>query len=325
VFSFQILPVLTLDILDIEQFTFLQGEEQEIELTATPQLKSVAAMVAYGGNILSFDSPSPAPNSSYEVTSYAPLVRCRAANETEQSRLLKGATDMGFAPPLTTNHSTKWSSAADFNSGEIGYLAVYDEHNNVTLGEKYAVYDNVTDGEVKYPIYDSILVALQRKNTTSKYQSDTEYISCSLWNSTLKFSINIVSGRSRVENITTTWENPINASVLYDDNYNTSNPMAYLSYFSAVTNYIIGRGQYITSNYSNTTDNFTMAGEVFGSTLSFNSQFRAMTMDIASHLDEELTPRITKSENLRNTSFSHDLEQLALNTSISLYRDSQFW
>ena len=61
-----------------------------------------------------------------------------------------------------------------------------------------------------------------------------------------------------------------------------------------------------------------MDGEVFGTTLSFNSQFRNMTMDLASHVASFVTPQIVNKENLRNTSFREDLEQLALNTSISL-------
>jgi hypothetical protein len=304
------LPALTLDIANSSntaQFSFSRNG-----WGPTPQLERIAGAVAYGGNILPFDSPSSKPNISYEVTAYAPLVRCQAANETEQFRLLKGASDWVLAPPLTSNNSAKWPTVDSFDSGEIGYLAVYDEHDNVTM-------EGVT------ALFDSVLLAIQRKNTTSEYQSDTEYISCRLWNATLGFSIGTISGRSRVENITKIWQNQINADAYFDSSkINTSDPTAYGAYFAAVTKYVIGIGWYHTTQ-SRYDDYITMDGEVFGTTLSFNSQFRNMTMDMASHVASFVTPQIVNKENLRNTSFREDLEQLALNTSISLFTDSQFW
>jgi hypothetical protein len=82
-------------------------------------------------------------------------------------------------------------------------------------------------------------------------------------------------------------------------------------------------GWYTTRSRYN--DGITMDGEVFGTTLSFNSQFRNMTVDMASHVASFVTPQIVNKENLRNTSFREDLKQLALNTSISLFTNSQFW
>jgi hypothetical protein len=302
------LPALTLDIVNSSnpaQFYFSSDK-----WAPTPQLARIAGTVAYGGNILPFDSPSSKPNISYKVTAYAPLVRCQIANETEQSRLLKGATNWVLVP---LNNSAKWPDVGLFDSGEIGYLAVYDEHDNVTIGGGGSA------------LFDSILLAIQRKNTTSEYQSDTEYISCRLWNATLRFSIGTISGRSRVENLTTTWQNQINANAYHDrsSRTNISDPTPYGVYFAAVTKYIIGIGWYTTRSRYN--DGITMDGEVFGTTLSFNSQFRNMTVDMTSHVDSSVTPQIVNKKNLRSTSFREDSEQLALNTSISVFTNSQFW
>jgi hypothetical protein len=244
------------------------------------------------------------------VTAYAPLVRCQTANETEQSRLLEGATNWVLVP---LNNSAKWPDVGRFDSGEIGYLAVYDEHDNVTMGGGGSA------------LFDSILLAIQQKNTTSEYQSDTEYISYHFWNATLGFSISIISGRAKVENLTTTWQNQINANAYHDrsSRTNISDPTPYGAYFAAVTKYIIGIRWYTTRSQYN--DGITMDGEVFGTTLSFNSQFRNMTVDMASHVASLVTPQIVNKENLRNTSFREDLEQPALNTSISLFINSQFW
>lgn len=312
------LPILTLNMGNSEQFASLRTD-RDIEMAPTPQLKRLAAIVAYSGEIMPFESPSLSPNASYRVMAFAPLVRCQAANSTEQFRLLKGASDMGFAPSLTTNNSAKWSSTAKFRSGEIGYLAVYDEYDEVTMGENYEVFQPVIF-QKRVPIYDSILVALQRKNTSSEYQSDTEYIRCQLWNTTLEFSVNITSGRSKVENVKTTWQNRINADI----RNHPGNPFGYLYYFLAVANYVIGRGQYYTQDSDRSYSNFTMAGDVFGSTLSFNSQFRDMAMDLALHSGSNLTRQTVNRETVRNTSFGEDLEQLALNTSISLFTDLNF-
>jgi hypothetical protein len=125
-----------------------------------------------------------------------------------------------------------------------------------------------------------------------------------------------------VENLTTTWQNQINANAYHDRNSRTniSDPTPYGAYFAAITKYIIGMGWYTTRCQYN--DGITMDGEVFGTTLSFNSQFRNMTVDMASHVASFVTPQIVNKENLRNTSFCEDLKQLALNTSISLFTNS---
>jgi hypothetical protein len=133
-----------------------------------PQLARTAGAVAYGGNILSFDSPSSKPNISYEVTAYAPLVRCQTVNETEQSRLLKGATNWVLVP---LNNSAKWPDVGRFDSGEIGYLAVYDEHDNVTMGGGgSALFDSiVSDTTKEYHVRISIGYGIHQLSSLERH------------------------------------------------------------------------------------------------------------------------------------------------------------
>jgi hypothetical protein len=304
------LPVLTFDASAEAQLYTDRGENG---FGPTPQLRGVAGAVAFGREIPLFDPPSLAPNVSYAVTANSPLVRCQAANETEQSRLLIGANQWVHAPPLT-NNSAKWPSNTDTEdasewrgSGELCYLAVYDQYDNVTMGQNDAK-------------YDKIMVALQRRPTESEYQSDTEYMSCSLWNATLSFSVNFTSGRSRVENVAITWHNQVDRFVPYNKDSFVPHE-GYNAYFAAVAKYIVGIGHYNTTNSRNH-DLVTTTGDVFASTLSYNSQFRNMTVNLTRRGDSE--PQIINNQNLRNTSFGHDLEELALNTTISLFANSQF-
>lgn len=273
----------------------------------TPQLAKVAGAVAFGGEILPFETPVPAPNISYDLSTYAPLVRCHAANQTEKSMLLDFASTQDFVMPnLKGNNTAKWDDP-NMGTGEIGYLAVYDYYDNLTMGEPDAS-------------YDKILIALQRKNTTSGNQSDTEYISCKLHVATIGFSVNITLGRSTVHSIAISDEKEY---VYVYDLYDEITSESHYAYFRAVTKYVVGMTYYV-NTFTRAHDWHILNGDVFASTLSYNSQFNNMTMDMAAHVSGEHT-RSVNNEKLRHTSFSQDVEQLALNSSISLFTDSQFW
>jgi hypothetical protein len=258
---------------------------------------------------LLFESPLSAPNISYDLSTYAPLVRCHAANQTEKSMLLDYASKQEYvSPSLKDNGTAKWDDP-DLGTGEIGYLAVYDDNGNLTMGDP--------DGS-----YDKILIALQRSNTTSGNQSDTEYISCGLWTATIGFSVNITLGRSTIQNITISGQK----EYIVDENlYEADNitPESHWAYFKAVTKYVVGMEYYDNTN-TRAHDWQIVDGDVFASTLSYNSQFHNMTTEMATHVAAEQTWTIN-SEKLRHVSFSQDVEQLALNVSISLFTDSQFW
>ena len=275
----------------------------------TPQLERVAGAVAFGGEILLFEAPLSAPNVSYDLSMYAPLVRCHAANQTEKSMLLDLASAQdNVLPTLKGNDTAKWNDT-DYGTGEIGYLAVYDDNDNLTMGDPDKS-------------YDKILIAIQRKNTTSWNQSDTEYIGCKLWVATIGFSVNITLGRSTVQNITIS--EPKEYKHEYDMyNVNDNIPESHWAYFRAVTRYVVGMEYYANTN-TRAHDWHIVYGDVFASTLSYNSQFNNMTMEMATHVAGE-QKRTVDSEKLRHSSFIQDIEQLALNVTISLSTDSQFW
>lgn len=240
---------------------------------------------------------------------YAPLVRCHAANQTEKSMLLDLASAQdNVLPTLKDNDTAKWNDT-NFGTGEIGYLAVYDNNDNLTMGDPDKS-------------YDKILIAIQRKNTTSWNQSDTEYISCRLWVATVGFSVNITLGRSTVQNITISEQKEY--KYVDDIHYVNDNiPESHWAYFRAVTRYVVGMEYYVNTK-TRSHDWHIVYGDVFASTLSYNSQFNNMIMEMATHVAEK-SKRTVDSGKLRHSSFSQDLEQLALNVSISLSTDSQFW
>lgn len=274
----------------------------------TPRVARIVAAVAYTGQVLPFQIPNALVNGSYTLSAEVPLVQCTKATDDDISMIL----DKLNGGEVAYTKSSFEYNATNKESHRIGYLALRESYfaskaNNASVIEESMLIAQGPGRTGRGPV----LVVLSKPTV--------DVIKCQLCNSTIGFT---VESRSGIPKITVTDKElfPI------DDENKTweNNDYVYTSFnmfFLEILKYVLG---VVESNYDGFNWNVAASGLVRETNLATGRQWYDSIRD-TTRLTGLDGGYITAEQMVRNTTFAHDFETLALNASLSLLSDPTLW
>ncbi|ORY19432.1 hypothetical protein BCR34DRAFT_595399 [Clohesyomyces aquaticus] len=283
-----------------ELFAYKNAVDLEFINGPSPSLARIAGGVAFTGERFPFTLPSTQPNISYRLGTTAPLVRCEASNAQEKQDLLDFAYELLQAPNRTRD-SLKWASTPDLY-GEIGFIGAI--RNGRALSQSFSdlVFSN------------QMIFAIQNNPTDSDFDSETEFITCELWNTSLAFDVSTIDGVARIGSIEKTWLrrfNPRNAD-------EAAEFASYTAYFLSLGTHLLG---YVAWTLDEHQRLWSEAG-ITNTKLALGSQFSNMMSDMAISVGRY--EGMQAPANVRNATLREDIEEFSLNVSLSLLSDPSF-
>ncbi|KAI4661980.1 uncharacterized protein J4E78_004770 [Alternaria triticimaculans] len=282
------------------------------------RLGRIAGAVIGSGERLQFESPTSHQNTSYETQNFLPLLKCDTANSTVREdvwRLVNDTeVDTAWVHNMTAG-SLKWATSE--HSGEVGYLGtIYPRR--LEGGNSGGLTWNETESTTRHYVF-----AIQRQPTELEYQSDTEYLSCVLWNASVSYTVKKQNGIVAIGDIHREYINEFEPLEAYVDDRSAcsicegSGAPAYSGYSIALSKYLLG---YIAWNQDNTRHRYLTVGSLGTTSLSTGAQFYNMNRN----MNEAglVIGTIQNPSNVRNISFREDVEAFALNLSLSIINDA---
>ena len=264
---------------------------------------SVVGAVSYTGNTLPFILPSTRPNVTYHINVNAPLLRCEPANPRDSNTLIQASK--GWEKEVLRANTT---------SGEPLYLAAYGEHRITDNGP----INNVTQEKMDGP-KDALLIAIQKSHPTdANGKTELEFIRCDLWSTTLDFSVHTTSGVPKVHDLKTTWLTRNAPSDIEIDNFPLSYNDNYQNYIKDIGDYVNGYVIWLGD------EEYLLDGRILESIFLSGSQFNDMLVGMKNRAGKsEEETKIPPPQ--RNISFARDVEQFALNVTLSMFSVPAFW
>ena len=280
------------------------------------RLGRIVNAVASSGSRLPFETPHSHLNTSYETEAFLPVLNCTAANNTVHDDILRFANETRVAAVnnLTTD-SLKWTNSKIPSYGEIGYLGLsYPRTLEKTpLGLNWNNTEQTTN---------EFAFAIQKRPTDVPYQSDTEYLSCEVWNATVSYTVKTRNSVVGIENIH--WEllnkyDPKDAWVNSSLSPGQGSP-AYSGYTIGLASYLLG---YVAWHRDRTRMSLDSTGRLDATSLSTGAQFYNMTRDMNQAI--QIVNTLQNPSSVRDISFREDVEAFALNVSLSMINDASLW
>jgi hypothetical protein len=266
--------------------------------------------------------------------------------------LLAVSNDHAFGGiPLTTkilnNQTFHWHDPPTNCSGDIGYFGVVPVWESTTTRElttrvfSLQPWWNSTEFALEESEYIQLMglvgqvwIAVPTASSNVTSPSQMEFISCQLYNSSLTINVNFTDYVSTITVIKNIWMNDLDASDLsasdFRDDLDTeedpdlwkNNEMfSYFAYFQTIGTHLIGSDSWWyagNARYINA-DNI----EMLNTYLATSSQVYYMDQKInAAAMRASNTDYMDK---VRDISFVKDIEDLALNSILSLLSDVTLW
>jgi hypothetical protein len=300
---------------------------------ASARLSRIIGAVAFAGDRLSFQPPTTQPNISYDLQAYTPLLRCNPANDTVQNRIVAMISNMtsGLQSPapyagqqgfFIDNETFHWYinmvDGENEASGDIGYFAAvpyYYDSRNETLDAAIPWWNSSQTGSLPTDnLPGQIWIAIA---TYPNNQTLMEFINCELYNVSLSFSVIFSNQVGSITNVDQQWINTVNPAYPFLEVSELSIVTnSYAAFFQDICSYLIGTVAW----YNDTLDtHFQTAGQVLNTNLALVSQFHDMGQRIAAAAN--VSSQDSGSQGVRNISFSEEIEEFALNSSLSILND----
>ena len=244
------------------------------------------------------------------------MLKCAAANSTVHDDILRFAneTRIGAVNNLTTD-SLKWTNSKIPSYGEIGYLGLLYPRT-LEASTPGLTWNNTEQTTNEFAF------AIQKSPTGVPYQSDTEYLSCELWNATVSYTVETRNTVVGIENVH--WEllnkfDPKRARV-NNELYPGIGSPAYSGYSIGLASYLLG---YVAWHKDNTRISLASTGRLDTTSLSTGAQYYNMTRDMNQAI--QVVNTLQNPSSVRDISFREDVEVFALNVSLSMINDASLW
>ncbi|KAF2647353.1 hypothetical protein K491DRAFT_723503 [Lophiostoma macrostomum CBS 122681] len=259
---------------------------------ATSRVTRIVAAVAYTGQRLTFDLPPSLVNSSYRLEANVPSVKCTEdkTNQTRSALLNIPRTQYVW---VTTNDTFSWFSheGDEGPAGQFGYIAAMNGLNWNTTEDNLGL---------------SLSIGILRPRET--------FLNCKLLNSTVSFTVQTQGGVGNIAEIETKSLPDSETCAGEDWSAQAHFPcVSYLTFFHELSLQFLG---FLSSRYNDTdsiTDDWSQ-GTATGTNLALGSQW----LDMAKDISTSFQPSPGK---VRNVTFAEDIENFALNASLSLLND----
>jgi hypothetical protein len=328
------------------------------------RLGRIIGAVAMSGQRENLQSPTLQPNASYTLQAYAPLLRCSSANATVQSQLITMLMDLsnfsnhasngfGAEGPLTpqdfNNETFHWDETPDlpgdspddpdFAHGDIGYFGVlpvwevpYAGPNNTDEGTLYPWWNSsqiLSDPSIAdyglTSLEGEIWIAIPTTSSDNSSQTPMEFINCHLCNSSLTVNVEFINQVSNITVIENKWMNDLHSppfeAVTYGGYNNCTELYSYFGYLYEIGTYLLGfESWWVDANGTPVTNE---DAEILNTHLATSSQ--VYYMDNKIQLLSNKTTQTAAPDQVRNISFMQDIEDFALNSTLSLLSDTTLW
>jgi hypothetical protein len=274
----------------------------------------ISAVIASGGR-LPFETPHSHLNTSYETEAFLPVLNCTTANSTVCDDIVRFVNETRVANVQNvTTDSLKWMNSRIPASGEIGFLGL-------SYPRTLEHYRSGLNWNNTQQTTNEFAFTIQRSPTDIAYQSDTEFLSCEVWNATVSYK---VETRNRIVSIGSVRRellnrfDPVKSMVKYDDWPGNGSP--------ACSGYTIGLAGYLLGYIGWTKDMRTRlysTGPLGATFLSTGAQYYNMNRN----MNEAglVVSTLQNPSSVRNISFREDVEAFALNVSLSMTNDDSLW
>lgn len=280
--------------------TLKNGDQADVSLTS--RVARIVAAVAYSGERLPFDTLSPATNASYNLQAFLPLVKCNP-NSTSAREFLHARASNESMDTVWAGHP-KNSSAV---KPDFSYF--YDE------------------GPLSYP-HSGVYGYIATLNKTSKDHIPTElfagitkpsmtFLTCTIWNASVSYTVQTMPGSTTqlvVKQVETTFTNELRNGC---KKFNSGTCQTYAYFFKELASYIQGL-RAAAAHYSSYL--IISDGNVENTILIQGVEWVEMVKNM-SNIRRETVP-LSK---IRNTTFAEDIENFALNASLSTMSDPSLW
>ena len=282
----------------------------------------ITSAVVGSGSRLPFDSPSSHQNTSYETQNFLPSLKCDTADSTVIEDVVKSVDGDLFSG--VTNIQNRTADSLNWNGdqyrGEIGYLGlIYPRglgYPNPSL-----TWNNNQSASTNHYVF-----AIQRRPTDLEHLSDTEYLSCVLWNASVSYTVKTRNGIVGIEDIHQDFVNEFDPRYAIVDTCRElpcsgglGSP-AYSGYSLALSSYLLG---YVAWRQDDARSRYLSAGPIGTTALSTGEQFYNMTRNM--NEASKTIGNIQSPSNVRNITFREDIEAFALNVSLSILNDASLW
>ena len=305
-------------------FTYRTRADVPVE-GASARLGRIIGAVVSGGERLSFQPPSSQPNTSYALQVYVPLMQCNPANATLEDLIVKIVPEANGADSPAGDFSIylgnfpldKETFHWRYNmtdgklqaEGDIGYFAVvpYYESNKLTFWWNSTQSRTIPTDTFLGQIW--IAIAEYPNN-----QTRMQFVSCGLYNASVSFKVNFTNHVPSISNIQKQWLNAVNLYQPASDN-NIFN--SYSAYFQGICSYLFGSVAWDIDSLGS--PRFLLVGETMNTNLAKSSQWYDMSQRIGTLAGSE--GQVVGPENVRNSSLAEEIEEFALNSSLSMMND----
>jgi hypothetical protein len=268
---------------------------------------------------------------SYELQAFVPLLRCDPANATVQSNLTTmlmsvSGSEFPFTYPLTpgdfNNQTYDWEIKMEDGEmqakGDVGYFAAVPTQQYVGNNTNRTIapwWNSTQNGKMElYTLTGEIWIAIPKANNGTGNETQMDFINCHLYNSSLRFAVNFTD---RVSN-TTIIENQRVNDLEYEDS-GVNDP--YFAMFQEMSTFLIGSVSWMIDTLGSAY--FYPNAELLDTNLANSAQVYYMNQKITEEADVQ--NQTYAPEQIRNISFAQDIEDFALNSSLSILSDVTLW
>lgn len=265
-------------------------------------------------------------NISYDLQFYAPLLKCAPANTTIQSRLVamledeyvKAHINPGGGGVDIDNQTFHWElpgsegdiayfGAMLLNDSFMGVVPWWDSSQTLYLAKPWTLLGQ---------IWIALPSAATETNDTGP--NHMAFIQCQLYNASLAANVNFTNHVSSITVIENKWVNDIR---WHDE---TLSYYLYMSYFMEIGSYLLGSLSWLNNTDSKppttqTIDNMNLLDTY----LATSAQIYYMNKKITdwSGINRHISP----SNLVRNISLVKDIEDFALNSTLSMLGEASLW
>ena len=277
----------------------------KIGLRLSSRFARIIAAVAYAGERLPINALHPLTNATYDLEAFMPLVRCdigssgarhflhaRASNESLE-KVMSGAYKDAATVSPDFSYEAQPTKLDYTRHGVFGYIAAFNEPKDGSTAELFA--------------------GITRPNMT--------FMSCKAWNASVSYTAQSVPGSATQLSVTRVETKFINEMYegcprIAGGSINAACE-TYPHFFRELANYVTGV-LVTTSMYGMDVD--ITDGNVVNTLLAQGSQWKEMVRNVSVYRQEAAL-----SSRFRNTTFAQDIEELALNASLSTMSDPSLW
>jgi hypothetical protein len=295
---------------------------------ASPQLGRIVGEVAFTGRQQDLQPPVPQPNISYELQAFAPLVCCNSANSIAVSQIITMLMTLnGSSPPFPypfpsdsfDNQTFNWSVNTSEGPayGGVAYFAIVPvlQYFPDNPADELAWWTGAQGISMLSHLEGQILVAILALTGGAINEMKMEFISCQLYNSSLTVQVDFTNNVSSTTVVENKWMND-----LYETD-GTAISDAYFAFFQQISENVVGSVSWWVD--SSGAPHYYPSLLLMNTNLGLSSQIYNMNQRIMKEINKG--NQTYSEDSVRNISFAQNIEDFALNSSLSLLSDATLW